>query len=264
MSQLSLSKLHRQVNNFMPEINQLLVRKFSLPKKVSYKPSGINHLGTSVVTEVDQQVEELLKKKLLQILPGSGFIGEETGVSVKEYNWIVDPIDGTLNFANQVPVFACSIALWHQNEPVYAFVSLPLIRETLHAFSGQGIWLNGRQVKPIRQPSPKIFLTFSCVGDSQLQSRVFQIILQFTSSPRFYGSCVFHGVEIALGRIDGGVFVNQGLWDIAAIVLLAKEAALAVKYVSAPPNIASDNLKNYQYSLVIGPEKLATDLAAKL
>lgn len=264
MPPLSLSKIHQQVNNFMPQVNNLLVKKFSLPKKISYKAGGIDHLSTSVVTETDQQVEELLRKKLLHILPGSGFIGEETPLAVKDYNWIVDPIDGTLNFANQIPVFACSIALWHKNQPVYALVSLPLIQETIHAFAAKGIWLNGQQLKPIRQPSPKIFLTYSCVGDRRLQNQVFAALLEFTSSPRFYGSCVFQGVQISLGRIDGGVFVNQGLWDIAAIVLLAKEAGLAVKYVSAPPNIASDDLKNYQYSLVIGPEKLATDLAAKL
>ena len=261
---MDLFKIHQQVNNFMPAINRQLVKKFSLPKKISYKAGGIDHLSTSVVTETDQQVEELLKKKLLQIFPGSGFIGEETPIAVKDYNWIVDPIDGTLNFANQIPVFACSIALWHKNEPVYAFVSLPLIQETIHAFAAKGIWLNGQQVKPIRQPSSKIFLTFSCVGDRRLQNQVFAAVLQFTSSPRFYGSCVFQGVEIALGRIDGGVFVNQGLWDIAAIVLLAQEAGLTVKYVSAPPSITSDALKDYQYSMVIGPEKLATDLAAKL
>jgi len=248
----------------MLPVNDLLVKKFSLPKKISYKAGGIDHLSTSVVTETDQQIEKLLREKLLQILPGSGFIGEETGVSVKEYNWIVDPIDGTLNFANQIPVFACSIALWHKNKPLYAFVSLPIIQETFHAFAAKGIWLNGRQVRPIRQPSPKIFLTYSCVGDRRLQNQVFAALLEFTSSPRFYGSCVFQGVEIALGRIDGGVFVNQGLWDIAAIVLLAQEAGLTVKYVSHLPNISGDVLKDYQYSLVIGPEKLATDLAVKL
>lgn len=264
MPLLSLSKIHRQVNNIMPEINRQLVKKFSLPKKISYKTSGIDHLGISVVTEVDQQVEKLLKKKLLQILPGSGFIGEETPVDVQEYNWIVDPIDGTLNYANQLPVFACSIALWHKNQPVYALISLPMSAETIHAFAGQGIDLNGRPIKLMKKSTKKIFITYSNVGNSQNQSRVFQAILQFTSSPRSYGSCVFHGAQIALGRIDAGVFINQALWDIAAIVLLAKEAGLTVKYVNASPNIASDDLKDYQYSLVIGPEKLATDLAAKL
>ena len=260
MSQLSLSKIHQQVNNFMPAVNRLLVKKFSLPKKISYKAGGIDHLGTSVVTEVDRQVEELLKKKLLQILPGSGFIGEETSVQIKDYNWIVDPIDGTLNFANQVPVFACSIGLWHKNEPIYALVSLPPAAETIHAITGHGIWLNGRRIRLIKKNPQKLFITYSLVGDKKLHQKVLDRVLEFSTSPRTYGSCVFHGVQISLGRIDAGVFINQALWDIAAIVLLAKEAGLAVRYVSAPPSISSDDLKNYQYSLVIGPEKLADQL----
>ncbi|KKQ01420.1 MAG: Inositol monophosphatase [Parcubacteria group bacterium GW2011_GWA2_36_24] len=211
----------------MPSINRLLLEKFTRPKKVSYKSGGIDHLGTSVMTETDREVETILKNKLLKILPGSGFIGEETKLDVKEFNWIVDPIDGTLNYANQVPVFAYSIALWHQNQPIYALVSLPLTQETLHAISGQGIWLNGKPVKPAKKTTK-------------------------------------HGAQIALGRIDGGVFMNQALWDIAAIVLLAQEAHLAVKYLSKQPNISADTLKDYQYSLVIGPEKLANELADKL
>lgn len=260
----NLKQIHQQVSEAMPVINRLLVKKFVLPKKVSYKAGGINHLGTSVVTETDRQVEKILKQKLFKILPGSGFIGEETAADVKEYNWIVDPIDGTLNYANQVSVFACSIALWHQNQPIYALVSLPLTGETLHATAGQGIWLNGKPAILAKKTTKKIFLTYSCVGDAALQNRVFQAVLKFTSSPRFYGSCVFHGAQIALGRIDGGVFMNQALWDIAAIVLLAQEAGLSVKYVSKQPDITADNLKNYQYSLVIGPEKLAKDLCRSI
>lgn len=257
-------QIHRELNTFMPQINDLLLKKFSRPKKISYKPGGLDHLGTSVVTEVDSEVESILKKELVRILPGSGFIGEETPTDVAEYNWIVDPIDGTLNYANQVPVFACSVALWQKNNPVYALVSLPVSQETIHAFAGQGIFLNGKRVKPAKKTTQKMFLTHSCVGDSQLQSRVFNAVLKFTSSPRVYGSCVFHGAQMALGRIDGGVFINQALWDIAAIVLLAKEAGLTVKYVSHQPDVSGDDLKNYQYSLVIGPQKLAEDLAFKL
>ncbi len=261
---IDLKAIHRQVIVLMPQVNDLLLEKFTRPKKISYKAGGIDHLGTSVVTEVDRQAEEILKSKLPTILPGSGFIGEETEINVQEYNWIVDPIDGTLNFANQVPVFACSIALWHKNKPIYALVSLPLTGETLHAISGQGIWVNAKPVKPSKKTTKKIFLTYSCVGDSQLQSRVFAAVLRISSSPRIYGSCVFHGAQIALGRIDGGVFINQALWDIAAIVLLAQEAGLAVKYLSKQPNISIDTLKDYQYSLVIGPEKLAEDLCQSL
>src|SRR3972149_2853768 len=213
---IDFKAIHQQVSLLMPQVNDLLLEKFTRPKKIAYKASGIDHLGTSVVTEVDKQTEAILKQKLPAILPGSGFIGEETEINVQEYNWIIDPIDGTLNYANQVPVFACSIGLWHKNEPVYAYVSLPLTQETLHAIAGEGIWLNDKPVTPAKKTTKKIFLTYSCVGDSQLQSRVFNAVLQFTSSPRFYGSCVFHGAQIALGRIGGGGFMNKGAWGIAA------------------------------------------------
>ena len=261
---LNFNQLHQQVSQIMLPINRLLVKKFSLPKKISYKAGGIDNLGTSVVTETDQQVEEILKSKLLKILPGSGFIGEETKPDIKDYNWIIDPIDGTLNFASQVPVFACSIALWHQDKPIYAHASLPLTGETLHAFSGQGLWLNNQPVKPVKKTTQKLFLTYSIVAPVAQTKIILNQIFQFTSSPRSFGSCVFHGANIALGRIDGGVFVNQAIWDIGAIVLLAREAGLTIKYLSPPPNLAKDDLKKYQYSLILGPEKLAHDLAAKL
>lgn len=260
----SLSKIHQQVSEVMPAINRLLIKKFSQPKKISYKPGGIDHLASSIVTETDKQVEQILKSKLLKILPESGFIGEESAVQPKEYNWIIDPIDGTLNFANEIPVFACSIALWHKNQPVYSYVSLPLSAETIHAFKDEGIYLNGRRVKLIKKNQQKLFVAYSVVGDKAVNKNIFEKVLDVTTSPRTYGSCVFHGVMIALGRIDAGVFVNQALWDIAAIVLMAREAGLTVKYISSVPDITKDNLKNYQYSLVIGPEKLAGQLVAGL
>lgn len=262
--QLNLKQIHLQVSEVMPAVNRLLVKKFSQPKKISYKPGGIDHLASSIVTETDKEVEEILKSKLLKILPGSGFIGEETAVEVKDYNWIIDPIDGTLNFANQIPVFACSIGLWYQNEPVYSYASLPLSAETIHAFKDAGIYLNGRRVKLIKKNQQKLFVAYSVVGDKSVNKNIFEKVLEVTTSPRTYGSCVFHGAMIALGRIDAGVFINQAIWDIAAIVLLAKEADLSVKYVSKIPNIAADDLKNYQYSLVIGPDRLAKQLCDKL
>lgn len=248
----------------MPAVNTLLVKKFVLPKKISYKAGGVGQLATSVVTDVDQEVENILRQKLTQILPGSGFIGEETPTDVHEYNWVVDPIDGTLNYASQVPVFACSIGLWHKNEPVYSYVSLPFSMETLHAFVGVGAWLNGRRIKLKPSQRQRLFLTYTAVGDKATVAGILDKVLEFSPAPRHYGSSVFHGAQISLGRIDGGVFMNQALWDVGAITLLAAEAGLSVKYISKEPDIAGDNLKGYQYSLVIAPEKLAADLAARL
>lgn len=246
----------------MPEINKILISKFSSKFKVSYKPSG--YLSTSIVTEVDRQIEKILTKKLTKILPGSGFIGEETKAQVNEYNWIVDPIDGTLNFASHIPNFAVSIALWHHNQPVYAITNFPLFQETVHALSGKGIFLNNRSFIPANHHRQKLFLTYSIVAPVAQTTKILDKILKFTSSPRSFGSCVFHGANIALGRIDAGVFINQAIWDIAAIALLAQEAGLTCRYVSNPPDLVKDNLKLYQYSLILGPEALIQKLTIKL
>jgi myo-inositol-1(or 4)-monophosphatase len=265
MSKLSLSKIHQQVNEVMPQVNDLLVKKFSLPKKISYKAGGIDHLSTSVVTETDQQVEELLRKKLLQILPGSGFIGEETPAApAQEYNWIIDPIDGTQNFANHVPIFAISIALWQNQRPIYALTSFPMFKETVHAFSGQGVFLNNHPLKFKKTVDKKPLVVYSLIGDKNLHRQVISAVNEVVLNPRNYGSCVFHGSNLALGRIKAGVFINQALWDIAAIVLLAKEARLTIHWISPQPDLTKDDLKKYQYSLVIGPEKLAEQLVSKL
>ncbi|MCX6816833.1 MAG: inositol monophosphatase [Candidatus Beckwithbacteria bacterium] len=259
MSELSLSKIHQQVVKLIPSINERLRLGFSKTNKVSYKTSP--QLSVSVVTHLDSQIENFLKKALKKILPQAGFIGEETGVNVRpEYNWIIDPIDGTLNFANKIPVFAVSIALWYKNQPVYTLASFPISNEIIHALKSGGIFLNQKKIKPKFNRLKQKLLVYSMVGSAEEKQAVFAKICHVSSVPRSYGSCVFHGVNIALGRIDAGVFVNQAVWDIGAIILLCQEAGLTIKYTSAPPNLGTDNLKTYQYSMVIGSENLANQL----
>lgn len=263
MSQLSLSKIHQQVEKILPLTNQQLYRSFFKNNPVSYK-SG-NQASISVVTQVDSQTEIFLKKELKKILPPAGFIGEETlAAPAQEYNWIIDPIDGTQNFANHVPIFAISIALWQNQRPIYAITSFPMFGETVHAFSGQGVFLNNRPIKFKKTVDKKPLVVYSLIGDKNLHRQVISAVNEVVLNPRNYGSSVFHGSNLALGRIKAGVFINQALWDIAAIVLLAKEAGLTTRWVSPQPDLSKDNLKKYQYSLVIGQEKLATDLAANL
>lgn len=263
MPLLSLSKIHQQVEKILPLINQQLYRSFFKNNPVSYKSRG--QASISVVTQVDRRTENLLKKKLKSILPQAGFIGEETAVSPdQEYNWIIDPIDGTQNFANHIPNFAISIALWYKNRPVYAVTSFPMFKETVYAISGRGVFLNDRPIKFKKTVDKKPLVIYSLVGDKNLHRQIIAAVNKIVLNPRNYGSCVFHGSYLALGRIKAGVFINQALWDIAAIVLQVQEAGLTIRWISAQPDLSKDDLKNYQYSLVIGPEKLATDLAVKL
>lgn len=263
MSPLSLSKLHQQVSHLIPKLDKLLLDNYSQTNRVSFKST--DQLSISIVTQLDSQIEKSLKKDLKQILPEAGFIGEETGLDLQpDYNWIIDPIDGTLNYASRVPNFAISIALWHRNEPVYSLVSFSAFQEIIHAIKDKGIYLNNQLHQLLAQISPKPFIVYSAVGNTALVNEVYNQIVKLTRSPRNFGSCVFHGAYTALGRINAGVFINQALWDIGAITLLAQEAGLTVKYLSPAPDLTHDDLKKYQYSLVLGPEKLVNQLNIKI
>ena len=247
-----LSELDRKLTQLMPEINRQLSAGFVKSNKVIYKSGRQDSI--SVVTRLDRQIETYLKSALKKILPSAGFIGEETAVApAAEYNWIVDPIDGTLNFSRRIPIFCVSIALWHNNEPVYGLVSLPLQRQIYTVLTGRHF---GSKPKPTRKP----LITYAVVGDKSLHERIYSAITGVVLNPKNYGSCVFQGSGIALGRIDAGVFINQAIWDIGAVILLVKQAGLAIKWLSSPPDLAHDNLKKYQYSLVMGETNLTEKL----
>lgn len=260
---LDLNQIHQQVVKLIPSLNKILLDNYQKTNQVSFKSTG--QLSISIVTQLDSQIENSLKIALKKILPEAGFIGEETGVNLQpKYNWIVDPIDGTLNYASQVANFAVSIALWHKNQPVYSLVSFPVFQEIIYAIKDQGIYLNNQPVKLKASISPKPFIVYSAVGNTKLIQEVYQQIVNLSPSPRNFGSCVFHGTYTALGRVNAGVFINQALWDIGAIILLAQTNGLTVQWLSPQPDLSKDNLKNYQYSLIIGPQELVKKLAIKL
>ena len=259
---LNLKLIHQQVLPLVKHINQLLVKNFSLPKKISYKVGS--QASTSIVTQLDGQIEKYLKKELKKIFPQAGFIGEETGSNVKEYNWIIDPIDGTFNFAQQIPTFAVSIGLWHQNQPIYGIVSFPITNEIIHAFDQPGIFLNQKltqiKIKKIKKP----LAVFSVVSGDPSMGKIYHQINSIISSPRSYGCCVLHGAYTALNRIHVAVIINQAIWDIGAIVPMVKAAGLSVHWLTPKPDLSKATVNDYQHSLIIGQPDLVTDLSSKI
>lgn len=262
MSHLSLSNIHQQVVRLLPPINKKLLDNFNKPKKISYKLSP--QTSTSIVTQLDGQIENYLKKQLKKILPQAGFIGEETGSDVKEYNWIIDPIDGTFNYAQQIPDFAVSIALWHQNQPIYGLASFPIVNETVYAFNQPGIYLNQKKLN-LKITKPKKPLgVFSVVSDQPSMGKIYQQLNSVIPSPRSYGCCVLHGAYVALNRIHVAVLINQAIWDIGAIVLMVKAAGLSIRWLSPEPDLSKPDVNAYQHSLIIGQPYLVHQLFSKI
>ncbi len=211
-----------------------------------------------ILTVADQEVEDYFRTNLKKLYPQIGFIGEESrAADIKEYNWIIDPIDGTQNFVWRVPLFCHSIALWKGNEPIYGLVHLPMTGETMHAFKGNGFYFNNQRVsRQKKSENLKPHILYALVNAEQKEvilSKVGRIIPYF----RHYGSMVLHGVLTASGKADLMLGIKIGLWDLAAVILFGQESGCKINWLSPKPEINDKKLSNYKYTLVMGEVKLA-------
>jgi len=126
------------------EAGRLLHEHHLRPRNIRRKASV-----KDLVTEADLAVEALLRKSLGAIVPEAGFLGEEgsADLGLSGLKWVVDPVDGTTNFAHGLPFVATSVAMCRDGEPLLGFVNLPLMGELFCASRGRGAWLNGEAMR---------------------------------------------------------------------------------------------------------------------
>jgi len=183
------------------------------------------------VTEIDQRVEQEIVSIIKKAYPSHSILGEELGeVKGNEYQWIIDPIDGTRNFIHGFPHFAISIALSIKNKIEHGIIYDPVHQELFTASRGKGAKLNDRKIRV----SARKHLNECLLGtgfayrhydkEAQLPKEIFQTILTTCGDIRRSGAATLDLAYVACGRLDG--FWEKGLriWDIAAGILLVKEA----------------------------------------
>ncbi|MBU2651560.1 MAG: inositol monophosphatase [Bacteroidetes bacterium] len=185
----------------------------------------------SFVTYVDKESEKRLVYALSRMLPGSVFITEEGTVDQNpgEFTWIIDPLDGTTNFIHRLPVYAISIALVRDLEPLLGVVYEINNSECFYAQEGGHAYLNGTPIRVSSTPSLEASLMatgFPYYDYSRMESylRVLQEYMQNTRGIRRMGSAATDLAYVACGRFDG--FFEYGLhpWDVAAGAFLVKQA----------------------------------------
>jgi myo-inositol-1(or 4)-monophosphatase len=231
----------------------------------------IKHKGEiDLVTEIDIKVEKELKLGLKNILDVD-FLAEESSSNYKlgsEPVWIIDPIDGTTNFAHGIPMVATSIALSIKGEIVLGIINLPVIGELFYSLKGEGAYLNS---KPIKVSSISL-LSHSLIATGfpyDIKNRMQEIIWRMeavlisSQGIRRMGAAAIDLAYVACGRFDG--FYEQGLkpWDVAAGWLLVEEAGGRVSEYSEnksfslySPNILATNGKIHsQLSRLIDSKK---------
>ena len=180
------------------------------------------------VTIADKGTEELARKFWAKETPGFGVIGEEFGIESPdaEYQWVIDPIDGTKSFIHGVPLFGTLIALYHKNVPIASVIRLPAMKSAVWAVNGGGAFLDGREVHAsgVSQLSDALVLsgTVNTMEDKGF-GEGFTKLRRGARLHRGWGDCYGYYL-VAAGRAEIMVDPVVSLWDIAPFPLLMKEA----------------------------------------
>jgi len=193
------------------------------------------------VTFADFAISENLFAELRHSFPDDQFFSEESGpldevVPVESrYAWILDPIDGTNNYALGLSSCAISLALLKQGSPVYGLIYDGSTDELLEGGSGNGILVNGRKHVPTQKEAGDhcriVALHFPLPENRSTQlSQLLE-----TTRVRSLGSAALHLAYVALGRLDGAIDEGIRLWDIAAAVALLEAGEASIKYLSGDP-----------------------------
>ena len=195
--------------------------------KIEYK--DFNNL----VSYVDKEAEKLLVKALSELLPEASFITEE-GTTGQEpdptaLNWIIDPLDGTTNFIHGLPVYCVSVGLARGKEPLVGVIHQPSTDEMFYGWQGGGAWCNGKQMHVSKVPvlQESLIATGFPYYKFEKQKRymyILELLMQKTHGLRRMGAAAVDLAYVAAGRFDGFYEYNLNSWDMAAGVLLIKEA----------------------------------------
>jgi myo-inositol-1(or 4)-monophosphatase len=199
--------------------------------QVSSKSAG------DFVSKADIRAEEIIRHELTTARPTYGWLGEETGATEGDdptRRWIVDPLDGTTNFLHGMPHFAVSIALEHKGQIVAGVVYDPSKDELFFAEKGGGAWMNESRIRVsdrIRM-TDAVFSTglpFAGRGDLPRALQELARLLPACAGVRRWGAASLDLAYVAAGRYDGFWERDLKVWDLAAGMLIAKEAGAMVE-----------------------------------
>lgn len=204
---------------------EILLKYLGKKHRIKYKP------GAGIVTEADIFSEQFLLKNILEKYPKSTIITEETGEieGKPEMVWVMDPLDGTSNYAHGFPWFCVSIGLLIDGERTAGAIYHPVLREMFFAAKGRGAFLNKRRIsvsKTKKVTDALLGTGFYYAQEDTLhrEMRLFEGMHRLTSTVRRPGSAALDLASVACGRFDG--FWERGLspWDVAAGFLIVEEA----------------------------------------
>lgn len=214
-SQADLADLLKAVQHIGTNTDQILLSNYG-HVAATQKADG------TLVTETDRAVDAYITTRLSTEFPDHAILSEERNTHFdarSPYSWVIDPLDGTTNYARGMPIWGVSIALLFQGSPIVGYLRFVSLHEEYSATLDGGAWSGNRQVHsaPETHTDSEHFITI-CTRTN----RYFQVDTPL--KPRIFGSAAYHLAAVANGSALAGIESTPKLWDFAAALLILTEA----------------------------------------
>ena len=222
--------------------SKVLIRDFGEVEKLQISVKG----PSDFVSNADTKAEKIIINELMKAKKNYSIISEEDGSKINSDSknvWIIDPIDGTTNFLHGVPHFAISIALKSNNEIISGLIYDPIKDEMFYAEKNNGAFFNNQRIKVSKKKDIEGCL-FGTGGKEKIEVDLIT---------RKSGSAALDMAYVAAGRYDGYFQNNLNLWDIAAGIVIVKEAGGIINKIDLSEN---DNIKIRASSTAINEKML--------
>jgi len=246
LSNVQLSAVHELIN----EVHKKQLRDFGKINS-DLKPDG------TLITECDRWSDHTIVNGLGNIAKGEGVLSEEGSKLVPSSSafWVVDPLDGTTNFAAGIPYWAISIARFNNGEPETAFLDIPALKKRIVAIKGKGVWLNEKRLTP----QSRLQTTSDCISLCSRSIRVLQLKHQqsFPGKIRLLGVSSLNMTSVGIGQTIAALEATPKIWDIAAAWLILKELECLISWLDINPSklVKGQDLSTVNFPLLTASSK---------
>ncbi len=212
-----------------------------------------NKADGSLITSCDIWSDQTIVKGLAKIAPNEGVLSEE-GEKIVPHNdayWVVDPLDGTTNFAAGIPYWSISIARFVNGKPQASFLIIPTLKKKFLAIQGKGVWMNDKKIIGNNNEQRSQCVSLCSRSIKILQKRPYEI---FPGKIRLLGVSSLNLTSVAMGQTFGAIESTPKIWDIAAAWLILEELNCKIDWLDINPRklCAGMDLTNVNFPLIAG------------
>ncbi|PYZ92035.1 inositol monophosphatase [Salipaludibacillus keqinensis] len=235
---MEYQEIYRLTKEWAYEAGEILREAVSQEITVEYKTSAAD-----LVTEKDKEIEAFFANKINETFPHHFLLGEEGVASNQadydphnEIVWLVDPIDGTTNFVHNKRNFCISVGVFDRGQPIVGVVYDPMADQLFHTLKGNGVFIDDEFIKPstMAPTSEQALISMNhlwLAPNEYLHEQPLQKMATDIRGFRCLGSAALELANVAVGRLDGAIFIGLGPWDFGAAYVLLKEQGIHITTV---------------------------------